>query len=566
MKKHFCQASLIALVSGSALAQGADDCAGAAPISGVGSFQFSTVGATDSGAIASCNQAPSADVWAAWTSASETDYRFSICTTDYDAVLAIYDVCGGTQLVCEDAAGCTASLFDLELEVFGLSPNTTYILQLDGWQGMQGSGTLDIATIAPPGNDDCSLAASIAGTGLFAFDNRGATTDGVGDPTCQVFGSDQIENDVWFDWTAPSTGTFSLATCGRTYLDTKLAVYGAQACPPVVALACDDDACLFQSRLEFPATAGLSYLIRVGSFSPLARGDGFIELAPAVRPPNDDCQTPTPIAGSGPFAFDNSLATTDGPAEASCQGGAPIENDVWYSWIAPANGPFQVTTCGGTILDTALAVYDDATCPPSALVACGGNECGAQSSAVFDAEAGRSYLVRIGSFGSVYRGSGTFAIDAPPLPSGDDCSNAVPLRGLGTFSFDNRRATTDGLPARSCLEFSEGQIHNDVWYRWTAPTGGRYRIETCGTSTTLDTKLAVYRAQGCPPAAPVSCNDDTCGLQSRVSFDATAGSSFLIRLGTFASKTEGAGEFRLILEEPLFAPPKIAPIQVPRSP
>ena len=88
--RRFLHGALTAvLLGGAGLAQGSDDCATAPQIAGTGSFPFSTLGSTDSGLIGSCNSPPSSDVWFAWTSGSATSYLFSICSTDYDAVVVI---------------------------------------------------------------------------------------------------------------------------------------------------------------------------------------------------------------------------------------------------------------------------------------------------------------------------------------------------------------------------------------------------------------------------------------------------------------------------------------------
>jgi len=533
-------------LTGAAAAQGADECSNATPIAGAGSFPFSTVGSTDSGSLGSCNQVASSDVWFEWTSGSETDYRFAICDPDYDAVVAIYDACGGTELGCEDAVGCTPSLFDVELDVFGLAPDTTYLIQVDGWEGLEGTGTLQIIPLGPPMNDDCSSAQFLFGTGSFPFDNRTASSDGQSDPACQAFGSAQIENDVWFEWTAPSSGLFSARTCSLTELDTRVAVYDMQACPPAGAIACDDDSCQFQSEVEFQATLGQCYLLRLGSFSSVARGQGFLEIQPVLRPTNDDCSNAEPIVGSGPFMFDTAFATTDGLADLSCDGaGDQVESDVWYRWTAPASGSFRAATCGGTTLDTLVAVYDDGACLPTTPLACGNNECGVQSIATFDASAGASYLVRIGSFGTVFQGAGSFTIDPFSGPAGDDCTVPQAIAGSGLFAFDTTGATTDGISDGACSEFSAPQIHNDLWFRWTPAATGQFRIATCGL-TSLDTKLAVYADQACPPVAPLACSDDACSLQSQVVFSAAGGASYLVRVGSYAITSSGAGALEIV--------------------
>jgi Lectin C-type domain len=123
----------------------------------------------------------------------------------------------------------------------------------------------------------------------------------------------------------------------------------------------------------------------------------------------------------------------------------------------------------------------------------------------------------------------------------DSCATPEPLGGFGDYSFSTLGATTDGLPAVICNAFSSSQIHNDVWFCWTADANGFVSIATCGA--TFDTRLAVYQGCGaCPDESTIiACNDDSCALQSRVEFQASAGTSYMLRVGAFAVTGFGSG-------------------------
>jgi len=135
------------------------------------------------------------------------------------------------------------------------------------------------AQLLAGGSDDCSTAEAISGTGLFAFNNGAATTGLNGQnnsPDCTFFNATAIALDVWFLWTAPTSGVVILSTCGQTAVDTKLAVYdwaaNGSTCPANGAaapvLACNEDisAGSLQSIVAFNATAGAQYLIQLGSY------------------------------------------------------------------------------------------------------------------------------------------------------------------------------------------------------------------------------------------------------------------------------------------------------------
>ena len=83
------------------------------------------------------------------------------------------------------------------------------------------------------GSDDCNSAMAISGAGTFNFDNSAASTgaDGQNEYICYDFGSSAVDNDVWFDWTAATTGTAQVESCNNTSVDTKIGAYPGGGCP-----------------------------------------------------------------------------------------------------------------------------------------------------------------------------------------------------------------------------------------------------------------------------------------------------------------------------------------------
>lgn len=132
----------------------------------------------------------------------------------------------------------------------------------------------------------------------------------------------------------------------------------------------------------------------------------------------------------------------------------------------------------------------------------------------------------------------------------DDCATAQTLiAGEGAFPFNNSLATEDGPDHAACNSFNELSIESDVWFCWTAQTDCQAMLTTCD-QTTVDTKIAVYDGCACPKVLddPLDCNDDGCqggGVQSSVTFAATASQSYLIRLGTFPGASGGTGTFSI---------------------
>jgi len=253
-----------------------DDCSNAIDISGMTSMAFDTSFASGGGGLgASCNSgAASSDIFFTYTPATSDDYVWSICGASYDVVLSVLDACGGTELGCDDGfatgiGACAGTVNDVTVFTPGLIAGTTYVIQVDGWGGAQGTGQLDIGTYTPPPGDDCSAPDPIAGQGVFPYDNTLASTgaEGQNEAICYAFGTSASNQDLWFDWTADATGMATIQTCGSAP-DTRLTAYPSGMCPTQdSSLACNDDTCGLQSEIMFPVAGGQTYLIQAGNFA-----------------------------------------------------------------------------------------------------------------------------------------------------------------------------------------------------------------------------------------------------------------------------------------------------------
>jgi hypothetical protein len=400
------------------------------------------------------------------------------------------------------------------------------------------------------GADDCASAQAIAGPGTYNFDNSAATMDGVPDILCDSFGTQDIDLDVWFAYTAASTATVTVDTCnGAGAVDTKIAAYDG-ACGGAI-LACNDDTCGLQSSISFPATAGNVYILRVGSFPGAAGGADVLTIAEGGGGGgggNDDCANATAISGPGTYNFDNSAATMDGVADPMCDeyGTQDIDLDVWFAYTAASTATVTVDTCTGFV-DTKLAAYDGSC--GGAILDCNDDTCGLQSTISFPATAGNVYMLRVGSFPGAAGGADVFNVTegggGGGGPQNDDCANAEVIAGQGSFNYDNTSATTDGSGDILCDAFGTQDIENDVWYEWTADDNGTATVETCNGAGG-DTKIAAYDA-GCG-STMLACNDDTCGLASQIMFPVTNGTVYLLRIGSFPGAAGGAGFFDISID------------------
>jgi len=138
--------------------------------------------------------------------------------------------------------------------------------------------------------------------------------------------------------------------------------------------------------------------------------------------------------------------------------------------------------------------------------------------------------------------------DACSAEPNDECANALPI-GDGPTFFDTNEALTDG-PAHAACDIGSGdmQIHNDIWYRYTAACTGDIVVETCNL-TNFDTRIAVYDGCACPAteARLLACNDEMFGCDggsSALFAPIIAGQCYLIRIGGF-NEAYGLGTVRI---------------------
>jgi hypothetical protein len=260
-------------------------------------------------------------------------------------------------------------------------------------------------------------------------------------------------------------------------------------------------------------------------------------------PTNDACASPIAIV-AGATAYDTTDATTDGPAN-GCGSGGQVNNDIWFSYLAPGNGTIEVSTCNTAAYDTVLAIYSGLTCPPAAPLSCNDDTpgCGLTSTTGAAVTGGQQYLIRVGGFGAASRGTGTLNLSFTGAGGGsnDECAGAVDVDCNDSVTFNNSTFTTAVTdPPYSC-HFS-GPLNQGVgtaWFTFMA-TGPNATLDT-SASAVSDTLLAVYSGT-CGALVEIGCDDDSgTGLRSLVNVGGlTAGTTYYVQVSSFSAASLGS--------------------------
>lgn len=330
---------------------------------------------------------------------------------------------------------------------------------------------------------------------------------------------------------------------------------------------------------------------------------------PCLAPSNDECGGAIEIVTAGPGTYTAFMDTTLASLSPEplptipCPLGSAgsFDQDVWYTVTPAFDAVMGVHTCDPIGWDTHLLVYEG-TCGSLIELDCSGDTasglapCQAFYSHVefLNVSAGITYTFRIGSWGVGVGGMGDLTVTLesssveicddgidndvdglidcadeldcpfgiPPCttPVNDECDGAIdiPISGVGSYTvaMDNLLASASAVPTPTvlCPGGGAGSWDKDLWYSFTPDIDGVAGIHTCDP-TSWDTDVLVYEGD-CTSLVELACSaDGNSGLvgcqpfYSHIQFlDVTAGTTYTVRVGSWAAGVSGSGDLTVTLE------------------
>ncbi len=127
----------------------------------------------------------------------------------------------------------------------------------------------------------------------------------------------------------------------------------------------------------------------------------------------------------------------------------------------------------------------------------------------------------------------------------DRCEQAMPITSGVLYTAD-----TSGVPSDGAASCGASAGAPDVWFRYTPAISGVATFSLCAGAD-YDSVISVH--SGCPGGEwnQLACNDDNCGLRSKVTAQVSAGQAYAIRIAGY-----GGAEGRSLLR--VFGPPSAA--------
>ena len=243
---------------------------------------------------------------------------------------------------------------------------------------------------------------------------------------------------------------------------------------------------------------------------------------------------------SGPCTVSNAILTATGVG--TCSATATKAGDATFNAITSAPVNVTVVRANQAALDVIAAPGSIPVGATSALSTTGGSGTGSVTFAVAGGAASCSVsgptLTGIAdgtctvtatkaadaNFNSA---TGTGTVTITPVTCADTFASAFAISGAnGALSGTTAGATGDaGEPNHAG---NSGAL-NSVWCKWAAPANGTVSFDTTGSL--FDTTLAVYTGTAIGSLTPVASNDNisASNAQSRVSFTATQGVTYMWR-------------------------------------
>ena len=125
--------------------------------------------------------------------------------------------------------------------------------------------------------------------------------------------------------------------------------------------------------------------------------------------------------------------------------------------------------------------------------------------------------------------SDSFSFSVVSPPANDDFADRIVLAsGTNQSTGANLSASLEsGEPLNPSVAGGK-----TVWWEWIAPASGDVTISTTGSS--FDTTLAVYQGSSLGSLNLMGANDDSSGLQSAVTFSASAGAAYQVQVDGYA--------------------------------
>ncbi len=254
-----------------------------------------SVTSTNFGASKESNEQPhggdlgGASIWYKWTAPETGKITFNTAGSNFDTLLSVYT--GSVMPLLIRVASNNDKVFDQDTtsEVsFVAQAGTTYRIAVDGSNGKTGNSILNWHFTGAPANNQFANAQVLSGANFSIVGNNEFATVEANEPTYNSF---TPRASLWYSWTAPASGDYSLGTYGTNFYFI-LAGYTGTSLANLVRLQEYPS-----SDIYFTATQGMTYFFSINSFDESEGDFTFYCTSYSGAAPNSGTIDPQTIPG-----------------------------------------------------------------------------------------------------------------------------------------------------------------------------------------------------------------------------------------------------------------------------
>lgn len=194
--------------------------------------------------------------------------------TAFPTVLAAYSGSCDDRMLLQCAAG--PATLGLSTALIIDATDGPVLLRISGADGAAGMYTLTIDPLSPS-NDVCYDAVALE-PGTYPICNQNAGSEEIqADVYCSP--RQKPANDLWYTFTPTCSGIATVAAYNNTF-DTVLAAYTGNCFDGYSIIGCNDDSYPYGtgSMVQFAASAGVTYTLRLGAYDEGGRGHADLSV------------------------------------------------------------------------------------------------------------------------------------------------------------------------------------------------------------------------------------------------------------------------------------------------
>lgn len=458
-----------------------------------------TIGATQSSQTAFIPSAKDDDVWYKFTTpaSANPDARYMVVlqlsdvTYSASATGFYLELREGMANNCGDYYGSNAYIASSEINkqwtMTNLLPGTQYSIRLytEG-NTSRASFKICLNIPIPPANDDCNTPQALTVGESCVPSGPYSTLAATKSDQFSGDGSGR-DDDVWFSFTTGSTAQKFIATLSSLAYNIG---YGNLVVELWTACNAGSNAAFFPfaTTADFGIlTPSTTYFIRVYTYGTSSRLSAFSICVraetPPPPPPNNECAAAVPVeVGVASFG-----AVVNGTTRHATQSAQPIgacsvtpDDDVWYSFTAPASGNVSMKLENVVNPDNASSplmqyIVQGGTCIVSSVVTCGtGNQ-----ALITSLIPGQAYHLRLMTQDVGTAANFSLSMQQAIVPDNDNCSGArlLTVNTDQTFTISTAGTTINANPSGVAISapcYPWGL--QDVWYQFVAPASGSVQV------------------------------------------------------------------------------------------